>query len=291
MIKRLAILGVGLIGGSLARALRDAGHAQEIVGYGRGLANLQRAVELGVVDRIETSLSAAVNGADMVVLATPVGTMPEILAAIAPYLGKDTVVTDVGSVKGTVADTARAALGPKLAGFVPGHPIAGTERSGVEASLANLYVGRRVVLTPLPENKPETVMRVRSMWQAAGAEVVEMSVAHHDEVLAATSHLPHLLAYALVDLLAQLEDRREVFAFAAGGFRDFTRIASSDPVMWRDISLANRDAIVQMLKHYRGELDGLISAIANGEGEKLQQLFTRAKAARDAFINNDSKKE
>ena len=291
MIKRLAVLGVGLIGGSLARALRDAGHVQEIVGYGRGLANLQRAVELGVVDRVETSLSAAVNGADMVVLATPVGTMPKILADIAPYLGKDTVVTDVGSVKGTVAAVARAALGPKLAGFVPGHPIAGTERSGVEASFASLYVGRRVVLTPLAENKPETVMRVRAMWQAAGAEVVEMSVEHHDEVLAATSHLPHLLAYTLVDLLARMEDRREVFAFAAGGFRDFTRIASSDPVMWRDISLANRDAIVQMLKHYRGELDGLIQAIANGDGDKLQQLFARAKAARDALVNNDSKKE
>jgi prephenate dehydrogenase len=291
MIRRLAILGVGLIGGSLARALRDAGHVQEIVGYGRGLANLQRAVELGVVDRIETSLSAAVNGADMVVMATPVGTMSEMLKTIAPYLGKDAIVTDVGSVKGTVAAAARAALGPKLAAFVPGHPIAGTERSGVEASMASLFVGRRVVLTPLPENKSETVLRVRAMWQAAGAEVVEMSVEHHDEVLAATSHLPHLLAYALVDLLAQLEDRREVFAYAAGGFRDFTRIASSDPVMWRDISLANRAAIVQMLKHYRGELDGLIAAIANGDGDKLQQLFTRAKAARDAFINNESKKE
>jgi len=291
MIRRLAILGVGLIGGSLARALRDAGHVQEIVGFGRGLANLQRAVELGVVDRIETSLSAAVNAADMVVLATPVGTMSEILKIIAPYLGSDTVVTDVGSVKGSVVSVARSALGKKLDGFVPGHPIAGTERSGVEASLANLFVGRRVVLTPLPENKPETILRVRAMWQAAGAEVVEMSVEHHDEILAATSHLPHLLAYALVDMLAQMEDKREVFAFAAGGFRDFTRIASSDPVMWRDISLANRSAIVQMLKHYRGELDGLIQAIANSEGEKLQQLFTRAKATRDALMNNDSKKE
>jgi prephenate dehydrogenase len=291
MIRRLAILGVGLIGGSLARALRDVGHVQEIVGYGRGLGNLQRAVELGVVDRVETSLSAAVSGADMVVLATPVGTMPEMLRGIAPYLGADTIVTDVGSVKGSVAAAALSALGAKAGCFVPGHPIAGTERSGVEASFASLFVGRRVVVTPLPGNSPEQVLRVRAMWQAAGAEVVEMTVEHHDEVLAATSHLPHLLAYALVDFLAQLEDRREVFAFAAGGFRDFTRIASSDPVMWRDISLANRDAIVQMLKHYRGELDGLIQAIANGEGEKLQQLFTRAKAARDALINNEPKKE
>lgn len=292
MIRRLAILGVGLIGGSLARALRDAGHVQEIVGFGRSLANLQRAVELGVVDRIETSMSAAVNGADMVVLATPVGTMPDMLVAIAPYLGKDAVVTDVGSVKGAVANAARTALGARLAVFVPGHPIAGTERSGVEASFASLFAGRRVVLTPLPETGPDAVIRVRAMWRAAGAEVVEMSVAHHDEVLAATSHLPHLLAYALVDMLAKLDDRREVFAFAAGGFRDFTRIASSDPVMWRDIALANREAIGEMLKHFRGELDGLIDAVDAGDGERLRSLFARAKAARDALINNsDPNKE
>jgi len=291
MINRLAILGVGLIGGSLARALRDAGHVREIVGYGRGLGNLQRAVELGVVDRIETSLSATMNGADVVVLATPVGTMPEILSAIAPYLGERTVLTDVGSVKGTVVAAARKTLGTKLAGFVPGHPIAGTEHSGVESSFASLFVGRRVVLTPLPENHPEAVARVRAMWQAAGADVVEMSVEHHDEVLAATSHLPHLLAYALVDLLTRLDDRREIFSYAAGGFRDFTRIASSDPTMWRDISLANQAALVKMLKQYRAELDGLIAAVAGADGETLHQLFMRAKTARDALINNDLKKD
>lgn len=291
MIQRLAIIGVGLIGGSLARALRDAGHVQEIIGYGRSLANLQHAVDLGVVDRVETSLNKAVNGADMVVLATPVGIMPEILAGISPYLDKAAVVTDVGSVKGSVVAAAQKAFGAKLGAFIPGHPIAGTERSGVEASHAGLFAGRRVVLTPLSENRPEGIARVRAMWQAAGAEVVEMGVEHHDEVLAATSHLPHLLAYALVDLLAQLEDRREVFAFAAGGFRDFTRIASSDPVMWRDISLANHTAIAQMLKAYRGELDRLIAAVESGDGKALQNLFTRAKAARDALINNDQKKE
>lgn len=291
MIRRLAILGVGLIGGSLARALRDAGHVQEIVGYGRSLANLQRAVELGVVDRIETSLPSAVQGADLVVLATPVGTMPEMLSAIAPYLGQETVVTDVGSVKGAVVNAARHALAAKLAAFVPGHPIAGTERSGVEASFASLYVGRRVVLTPLPENRPEDIARVRAMWQAAGADVVTMSVEHHDEVLAATSHLPHMLAFALVDMLAQLDDRREVFAYAAGGFRDFTRIASSDPVMWRDIGLANRVALAQMLKSYRETLDRLIKAVESGDGQALQELFARAKTARDALIQNDLKNE
>jgi prephenate dehydrogenase len=291
MISRLTIIGVGLIGGSLARALRDAGHVQEIVGYGRGLGNLQRAVELGVVDRIETSLSAAVGGADMVVLATPVGSMPEILAAIGPYISRDAVVTDVGSVKASVATAARTALGERLANFVPAHPIAGTERSGVESSFASLFVGRRVVLTPLPETRPEAVVRVRDMWQAAGADVVEMSVEHHDEVLAATSHLPHLLAFALVDMLARLDDRREVFACAAGGFRDFTRIASSDPVMWRDISLANRTAILHRLKQFRGELDALIAAVAAGDGDKLQELYARAKAARDALINHNASNE
>jgi len=291
MINRLALIGVGLIGGSLARALRDAGHVREVIGYGRGLANLQRAVELGVADRIETSLSAAVRDADMVVLATPVGSMADILDAIAPYLAKDAVVTDVGSVKGTIATAARAALGEKLTDFVPGHPIAGTERTGVEASFSSLFVGRRVVLTPLPETSAEAVARVRAMWQAAGAEVVSMSVEHHDAVLAATSHLPHLLAYALVDMLARLDDSREIFAYAAGGFRDFTRIASSDPVMWRDISLANREAIVNMLKKYRAELDGLIAAVAAGDGTKLQTLFARAKAARDALVTNDQKND
>jgi prephenate dehydrogenase len=289
MINRLALIGVGLIGGSLARALRDAGHVREVIGYGRGLANLQRAVELGVADRIETSLSAAVRDADMVVLATPVGCMAEILGTIAPYLAKDAVVTDVGSVKGAIASAARAALGEKLTSFVPGHPIAGTERTGVEASFSSLFVGRRVVLTPLPETSAEAVTRVRAMWQAAGAEVVNMNVEHHDAVLAATSHLPHLLAYALVDMLARLDDSREIFAYAAGGFRDFTRIASSDPVMWRDISLANREAIVSMLKKYRAELDGLIAAVTAGDGTKLQTLFARAKAARDALVTNDQK--
>lgn len=291
MINRLALIGVGLIGGSLARALRDAGHVGEVIGYGRSLANLQRAADLGVVDRVETSLSASVRDADMVVLATPVGSMAEILATIAPYLASDAVITDVGSVKGKIAVAARTALGKKLAGFVPGHPIAGTERTGVEASFSSLFVGRRVVLTPLPETTSAAVERVRVMWQAAGAEVVSMSVEHHDAVLAATSHLPHLLAYALVDMLARLDDSREIFSYAAGGFRDFTRIASSDPVMWRDISLANRDAIVNMLKKYRKEVDSLIAMVSAGDGGKLEALFAHAKSARDALVTNEQKKD
>lgn len=287
MIDRLAIIGVGLIGGSLARALRDAGHVGEIVGHGRGIENLQRAVALGVIDRVETTLAAVVRAADMVVLATPVGSMKKILQAIAPYLAPDAVVTDVGSVKGAITDAARKLLGKKFPDFVPGHPIAGTEKSGVEASFASLYAGRRVVLTPLPETRAEAVERVRAMWQAAGAEVVTMSVEHHDTVLAATSHLPHLLAYTLVDMLARQNDSREIFAYAAGGFRDFTRIASSDPVMWRDIGLANRDAIVRLLKQYRAEIANLIKALDSADGETLHTMFARAKAARDTFVAID----
>lgn len=291
MIDKLAIIGVGLIGGSLARALRDAGQAREIIGHGRGIENLQRAVSLGVIDRVETTLAAAVRDADMVVLATPVGSMGKILREITPYLAPEAVVTDVGSVKGAVADAARKYLGKRFVSFVPGHPIAGTEKSGVEASFASLYAGRRVVLTPLPETRAEAVERVRRMWQAASAEVVTMTVEHHDTVLAATSHLPHLLAYALVDMLARQDDGPEIFAYAAGGFRDFTRIASSDPVMWRDIGIANRDAIVRLLKQYRTELGNLIKAVDNGDGEALLTVFARAKAVRDALAAADDRKE
>jgi prephenate dehydrogenase len=287
MINRLVILGVGLIGGSLARALRDANAVGEIVGFGRGLANLQLAVEQGVVDRIETSVARAVQDADVVVIAVPMASMNGLLQEMAPYLGAQTIVTDVGSVKGSVVAAARQSLGPALARFVPGHPIAGTEKSGVAASFPTLFVNRRVVLTPLPENDALAVARVRAMWEATGAEVMNMPAEEHDEVLAATSHLPHLLAFALVDLLASRPDRERAFALAASGFRDSTRIASSDPVMWRDIALTNRDALRRVLTAYRAELDMLLRAIEAGDGETLQQLFARAKTARDALVRND----
>jgi len=287
VIGRLAILGVGLIGGSLARALRDAGHVQEIVGFGRGLANLQRAVELGVVDRIEPTLNGAVRDADVVIVATPVGSMPELFAGLVPYLRSDTLVTDAGSVKGTVVAAAQRVFGDKMPNFVPGHPIAGTERSGVEASFSSLFVGRRVVLTPVAGTRPEALARVRAMWVAAGADVVNMPVEHHDELFAATSHLPHMVAFALVDMLSKLDNSAEVLAFAAGGLRDVTRIASSDPVMWRDICLANGDAVGKMLNAYRQELDLLAKAVAAGDAETLEALFGRAKAVRDTLPGFD----
>ncbi len=283
MINQLTVIGVGLIGGSLARALREAGQVREIVGYGRGLANLQQAVELGVIDRLETSPERAVIGADMVVLALPVGSMTDVLQQIASHLGERSVVTDVGSVKGSIVSAARTALAARFTRFVPAHPIAGTEKSGVGASFSGLFRNRRVVLTPVSETDTEALGRVREMWQATGAETVTMAVEHHDEILAATSHLPHLLAYCLVDTLARMDDSRVIFDFAAGGFRDFTRIAASDPVMWRDICLGNRSAILAALEQYRQDLDALMDAINRADGNWMQELFARAKRERDAL--------
>ena len=285
MIERLCIIGVGLIGGSLARALRDAGACREVVGAGRNEVNLQTAVDLGVIDRYETDLTQAVSGADMVVVCVPLGAMEGVFKVIKGQLADEVVLTDVGSAKGSVIEAAQRAFGSVPEFFVPGHPIAGTEQSGVEASFPGLYNDRRVILTPLPDTSIRATERVRDMWQAAGAQVVSMNPVHHDAVLAATSHLPHLLAYSLVDTLARLDDNDEVFEYAAGGFRDFTRIASSDPVMWRDVCLANGDAIVLMVEHYINDLQVLSEAIRKHDGQQLLDVFSAAKAARDRFID------
>ncbi|MBD3619991.1 MAG: prephenate dehydrogenase/arogenate dehydrogenase family protein [Chromatiales bacterium] len=283
MIERLAIIGVGLIGGSLALALRQGGACREVVGCGRNQANLDRAVALGVIDRYTHDPAEAVTGADMVLVAVPLGAMRAVFAAMRPGLSPEAVVTDVGSAKASVVLDAQAAWGELPAGFVPGHPIAGTEQSGVEAAFATLYQGRRVILTPLATSGEQAVARVRAMWETAGAVVESMSVAHHDEVLAATSHLPHMLAFGLVDSLARMRDNDEIFRYAAGGFRDFTRIASSDPVMWRDICLANRSALLDMMARYKEDLRLIEDAIEAADGEALLEIFTRAKAARDRF--------
>jgi prephenate dehydrogenase len=284
MIERLCVIGVGLIGGSLARALRDAGACQEVVGAGRNPANLQTAVDLGVIDRYETDLASAVAGADMVLVSVPLGAMAAVFSAIKGHLAAHAVLTDAGSAKGSVIEAARQAFDGLPAAFVPGHPIAGTEQSGVEASFAGLYKDRRVILTPLPDTDTHATDRVRDMWEVAGADVVEMDPVHHDAVLAATSHLPHVLAYTLVESLVRLGDEGEVFEYAAGGFRDFTRIASSDPVMWRDICLANGDAIQLMLEHFFVDLQELTEAIQNRDGQHLLDIFSSAKAARDRFV-------
>ncbi len=283
MIKRLCIIGVGLIGGSLARALREAGYVGEIVGSSRRQAHLQEAVELGVIDRFDTDPAKAVEGADLVFVSVPLGAMGEVFKAIAGALTPGAVVTDGGSAKASVVRDIRQAVGDVPDWFVPGHPIAGTELSGVSASFAELYRGRRVILTPLEQTRPEAIARVRAMWEAAGAQVNEMSVEHHDEVLAATSHLPHMLAFALVESLARLAEQREIFEYAAGGFADFTRIASSDPVMWRDICVANREALLTMLDRFNTDLDALRTAVDQGDEVTLLRIFSEAKAARDAF--------
>lgn len=287
MIKRLCIIGVGLIGGSLARALKAAGACGEVVGYGRREAELQKALDLGVIDRAETEISAAVKGADVVVLCVPVGSMAAVLAQLKPHLEPQTILTDVGSTKGSVVDAAKKVFGKLPPRFVPGHPIAGTEQSGVEASFAELYNKRRVILTPDPGADTDALETVRRMWQQAGAEVIDMSVLHHDEVLAATSHLPHMLAFTLVDTLARLEDHDDIFRFAAGGFRDFTRIASSNPQMWHDICLNNRDALLKMVRRFTLELNTLAGAIETGDSEAILATFQRAKSARDAYCEKN----
>ena len=287
MIDRLCIIGVGLIGGSLALALKKAGYCKRVVGAGRNPQRLQKAVDLGVIDEYELDYKKAVSHVEMVFVAVPLGIMGEVFQKMAPGLRAGTVVTDGGSSKLAVIDAARAGLGLKIKQFVPGHPIAGTEQSGVEAAFDSLYQDRRIILTPLEENARDDVEKVRAMWQAAGAAIDEMGARHHDLVLAGTSHLPHLLAYGLVDCLNQVDDVDEIFQYAAGGFRDFTRIASSDPVMWRDICLANSDAILAMMERFEKEMDMIRRAIESGDGEKLLKVFADAKAARDRFCMKD----
>lgn len=284
MINRLALIGLGLIGGSLSLALKERGLVGEVVGYSRQLQTRLRARELGLIDRPVDSAAEAVRGADVVFIATPVQAMASVFAEIAPELDPYALITDGGSVKGNVVSAAKSALSPAQWGqFVPGHPIAGTERSGPDAAFATLFVDHRVILTPINENAPEMVARAFDLWNSVGAVVEQMDVQHHDHVLAATSHLPHLAAFGLVSALSRLEERYEVFRYAAGGFRDFSRIASSDPQMWRDICVANRDELLPMLDHYLVELHRLRQLIEAGDSAGVEKLFADAKAVRDAL--------
>lgn len=285
MIRRLAIIGVGLIGGSLARALRAAGQVEQIVGCGRGRENLELGVELGVIDTYTHEVSEAVAGADMVFVSVPLGAMRNVFEQMNGHLGTEAVVTDGGSAKGSVINDFYAVCSEHTQQFVPGHPIAGTEHNGVEASFAELYQNRRVIITPTAASSADATRRVTEMWQACGAEVVEMAVDHHDRVLAATSHLPHMLAFGLVDALARMEEHEEIFRYAAGGFRDFTRIASSNPTMWRDICISNGTALSRMISSFADELHALADSVEKGDGERLLEIFQRAKDARDAYVD------
>ena len=277
---KVIVFGVGLIGGSFALALRKAHAVGEVVGFGRSETTLQQAMQLGIIDRIGQDAAAEVADADLILLATPVGQMAEIMARIAPHLGAHTLITDGGSTKSDVVRAVYAQLGSKAAQFVPAHPIAGAELSGAAAARADLYVGKKVVLTPLPENTPEAVARVQAAWQACGANIHRLTHAEHDAVFAAVSHLPHLLSFALVHDLAQRDNRDLLLSFAASGFRDFTRIAASSPEMWRDICLANREALLQELQLYIAELTQMSAALAAGDAARLEQTFRTARELR-----------
>ena len=283
IIGRLVVVGLGLIGGSFAKGLRESGLCREVVGVDLDAQSRKLAVSLGVVDRCEQDLDVACVGADVIQLAVPILAMEKVLAHLARLDLGDAVITDVGSAKGNVVRAAREAFAGRLSRFVPGHPIAGSEQSGVEASNAALFRRHKVILTPLPETDPAAAAVVDRLWRALGADVEHMPVERHDEVLAATSHLPHLLAFGLVDSLAKRNENLEIFRYAAGGFRDFTRIAGSDPIMWHDIFLANREAVLRTLDTFRSDLDALRDAVDAGDGHQLLGVFTRARAAREHF--------
>lgn len=285
MFKKIAIFGVGLIGGSFALALKKAGAAEQVVGAGRQLATLQRARELGIIDAIAASAADAVAGADLVLIAAPVAQTGAILSSIEPHLQPGTVVTDAGSTKSDVVLAARAALGGKIAQFVPGHPIAGREQNGPEAALAELYAGKKVVLAPLPENAEQDVAKVAAAWQQCGALIHRLSPQQHDAIFAAVSHLPHMLAYALVDDIANKPHAASLFQYAASGFRDFTRIAGSSPEMWRDISLANQEALLGELDAYLLQLTRLRGLLAAGDGQALEAVYSNAQQARHNWIS------
>ncbi|MBL8517873.1 MAG: prephenate dehydrogenase/arogenate dehydrogenase family protein [Betaproteobacteria bacterium] len=281
-LPRLAVVGVGLIGGSFSLALKRAGAVAEVVGLGR--APLDEALRLGVIDRAAANIRDAVTAADVVLLATPVGQMPQLFAAIRDVLPPGCLITDAGSTKQDVIGAAKAGLGERVSQFVPAHPVAGREKSGVAAAEPALFEGRHVVLTPSADQRAEDVDRIAALWRACGARVSTMTPTQHDAVFAAVSHLPHMLAYALVDDIAARPNADELFAFAAGGFRDFTRIASSSPEMWRDIALNNREALLCEIDSYGDKLAALRALVAAGDGPGLERLMARARDRRDAWL-------
>ncbi|TVP59819.1 MAG: bifunctional prephenate dehydrogenase/3-phosphoshikimate 1-carboxyvinyltransferase [Halomonadaceae bacterium] len=279
----MAVIGLGLIGGSLAMAARHRGLATTVVGFDRRDSEMHQGLALGVIDEAATSAASAVANADLVVIAVPVQATDAVLASIRDSLPENATLTDVGSVKGSFITSVVQIWGEVGPRVIPGHPIAGSEKSGVASSNPELFAAHKVILTPGLNTDPGALARLTEFWRGCGSEVLSMSVSHHDQVLAATSHLPHLIAFSLVDTLAGEKDNQDIFRYAAGGFRDFTRIAASDPVMWRDIFLANKTAVLASLDHFTRDLAHLREAIDGDDGAALQQVFTRAKAARDHF--------
>ena len=282
---RIVIFGVGLIGGSFALALKKSAAVRQIVGVGRSHASLETAKQLGIIDHIATSVEEAVLGADLIIIAAPVAQTESILRSIEPFLAPPTIVTDAGSTKTDVVAAARQALGDKIGQFVPAHPIAGRELNGPEAALVDLYVGKKAVITRLPENTDESVARVAWAWQQCGAIIHHLEPEQHDAVFAAVSHLPHLLAYALVDDIARKPHADTLFQYAASGFRDFTRIAGSSPEMWRDITLANRVAMLEELDSYTARLADLRTYLVDADSDAIEGVYRRAQHARHNWIS------
>ena len=286
LVEKLVVVGVGLVGGSFALALKGAGAVGRVIGVGRGARNIRRALELKIIDAAGALDEATFADADLVLLAVPLGQMRAVMRSIAPHLGAKTVVTDAGSTKEGVVALARRALKGALSRFVPGHPVAGTEKSGADAAFAGLYRGRRVVLTPLEATEPEALALVRAAWERCGAGVFELRPREHDAVMASVSHLPHVLAYALVDQVARHKNAQQLFSYAAGGFRDFTRIAASHPEMWRDICLANKKALLAELVRYGGKLERVKRMLERGDARALHALFSGAREARDRWLKD-----
>jgi prephenate dehydrogenase len=283
--QRVVVAGVGLIGGSFALALKNQHPAIKIVGLGRTRAALERAKLLGVIDTIADDWAGALKGASIVLLAMPVGQMESSMRDLVPYLEARTLVTDAGSTKSDVVLAARATLGSKVAQFIPAHPIAGAEKSGVDAASPTLFNSRRVVVTPFAENSVQDIARIKQIWQDCGARVSDLSPEKHDQIFAAVSHLPHVLAFALVEEFSRRENADELFAFAAGGFRDFTRIASSNPEMWRDICVANRAQVIAELDAYMAQLMRTRVLLSSSDSAGLETMFSTARSHRDAWID------
>ena len=283
-IGKLVVIGVGLVGGSFALALKRARAVKHVVGVGRTRRNLAAALKLKIIDEAQQDAARAVRGADLVLLATPVGQMPAVMAAIAPHLPPQAVVTDGGSTKRDVIASARRFLGAHFPRFVPSHPIAGTERSGAGAASGELYRGRCVVLTPQRGTEAGAIRRVRDAWKACGAQVVQLDAAEHDRILGAVSHLPHIVAYALVNALARHPDPQRLFGYSAGGLRDTVRIAGSSPEMWADICIANRDSLLAALEDYQDELEHMRAAIDRGNAAELRRMFERARDVREKWL-------
>jgi len=283
---KIVIFGVGLIGGSFALALKKQAAVQQVIGLERSRLALDRALQLGIIDLAGADIASALDGADLVLIATPVAQTETILRAIYPHLQSQTVVTDAGSTKSDVVEAARRALGEKIHQFVPAHPIAGRETNGPDAAIADLYRGKKLVITALAENLPDTVGLVAFAWQQCGALPHYLTPGEHDQVFAAVSHLPHVLAYALVDQIAEQPQSDLRFQYAASGFRDFTRIAGSSPEMWRDISLANRQALLDELVKYQAQLARIATALQNSDGDQLLAIYTNAQGARHQWITS-----